>query len=45
VSEAGWLAVAFAAVAAGIGGYLASIALRRRRLQARLSDAARRRGG
>ena len=42
MSEAGWLALAVAAVAAGIGGYLASIVVRRNNLESRLEQAKKR---
>jgi CcmD family protein len=42
MSDAGWLAVAFGAVAAGIGGYLASLVARRRRLERRKEELTRR---
>ncbi len=38
MSDTGWLLIAFAAVAAGIGGYLLSIAARRKKLEGRLRD-------
>lgn len=36
MSDTGWMVVAFAAVAAGLGGYLLSIGLRQRGLKRRL---------
>jgi CcmD family protein len=36
--NAGWLALALAAVIVGIGGYIAAISARRRKLERRLSE-------
>ncbi|MGH2734751.1 MAG: CcmD family protein [Actinomycetota bacterium] len=40
MSDIGWMVVAFVAVGAGIGGYMLSIAARRRRLHRRLDRSA-----
>lgn len=37
MSDLAWMFVAFAAVAAGIGGYLASLTLRRRAIERRIA--------
>ena len=40
MSDTAWLTIALAAVGAGIGGYVASLQVRRRRFEARLAELA-----
>ena len=40
MSDTAWLTIALAAVGAGIGGYVASLRVRRRRLEARHAELA-----